>query len=88
MDRRHFLTCSSLAVGGLSLTTASGAVAAPTGDAGAGDAKLNALFDAVFKERVARSPQLASSLGLDKGANASLKSTLDLRPDAVARAED
>src|SRR6478672_7825013 len=56
--------------------------------AGSGDAKLNALFEEIFQDRVRHSPELASSLGLDKGPNAALKSKLDTRPLAQARQED
>ncbi len=40
------------------------------------DAKLMALFDAFFNEGVDDSPEQATSLGLDKGARAALKSQL------------
>ena len=56
--------------------------------AGSGDAKLNALFEQIFQERVRNSPELATSLGLDKGPNAALKSKLDTDPPPVARAKD
>jgi uncharacterized protein (DUF885 family) len=94
MDRRQFLSTGSAAALGLPLlaTQALGspAIAAPAASAlnGKGDAKLNALFERIFQERVRRSPELASSLGLDKGPNAHLKSELDTRPVARARAED
>jgi uncharacterized protein (DUF885 family) len=86
MDRRSFLaTSATLAL--LPLTKA-GAVAAAAPAAGGGDSKLNALFERIFQERVRNSPGLASSLGLDKGPNADLKSKLDTRPGPVARSED
>ena len=86
MDRRSFLTVGSASAAGLALSAGPSFAAQPK--AAPGDAKLNALFDDIFKDRVRRSPELASSLGLDKGANADLKSKLDVRPAAVARAED
>jgi len=86
MDRRSFLTVGSASAAGLALSTAPSFAAQQK--AAPGDAKLNALFDDIFKDRVRRSPELASSLGLDKGANADLKSKLDVRPAAAARAED
>jgi uncharacterized protein (DUF885 family) len=49
-------------------------------------AKLRALFDAFFQQRLLRSPELATSLGLDKGDLAGLKRRLSERsPAAVAR---
>lgn len=88
MERRQFLAAGSVTA--LAVVAEGPAIAAPAKAAqpGSGDAKLNALFEQIFQERVKRSPGLASSLGLDKGANAYLKSELDVRPVAVARAED
>jgi uncharacterized protein (DUF885 family) len=86
MDRRSFLTTGAT-VALLPLTEAP-ALAAVTAKIGSGDAKLNALFEDIFQERVRNSPGLASSLGLDKGPNAALKSKLDIRPGPVARRED
>jgi len=43
----------------------------------AGDPTLSALFDAFFKEGLNLRPETATQLGLDKGANAALKSRLD-----------
>lgn len=86
MDRRSFLSASAtVALLPLTGLPAMAAVAAP---AGGGDAKLNALFEAIFEDRVGRSPTLASSLGLDKGANAALKSQLDTRPEPLQRREN
>ncbi|GAA4753010.1 DUF885 family protein [Sphingomonas daechungensis] len=90
MDRRQFLSTSSAA---LSLAFVSGAASSPAlaviqRGAGSGDAALNALFEKIFQDRVRRFPELATSLGLDKGANAHLKSEFDVRPIAVARGED
>src|ERR1043165_9693200 len=85
MDRRTFLATSAT-VALLPLTE--GPVFAAAATSGTDDAKLNALFDDIFQERVRNSPELASSLGLDKGPNAALKSKLDTRPLAAARQED
>jgi len=83
MDRRSFLaTSATIAV--LPLTEAPAFAAA----SGGGDAKLNALFEQIFKDRVRNSPELASSLGLDKGPNAALKSKLDTDPAPLQRAKD
>ena len=47
------------------------ALAQPTADD-----QLLALFDAIFAEGIADSPERATALGLDTGANAGLKSQL------------
>jgi uncharacterized protein (DUF885 family) len=91
MDRRSFLYAGGAAA--LSLPLLSGgaakALVAPAGSAtGAGDAALNALFDKIFNEQVRAFPTFATSLGLDKGDLAYLKSKLDTRPYQAARAED
>ncbi|GAA3895160.1 DUF885 family protein [Sphingomonas limnosediminicola] len=83
MDRRSFLATSAT-VALLPLTEAP-ALAAATGS---GDAKINAIFENIFQERVRNNPGLASSLGLDKGPSSALKSKLDTRPAPVARAQD
>lgn len=80
MDRRSFLATSAT-VALLPLAEAP-ALAAVT-KAGNGDAQLNAIFEEIFQERVRNSPELASSLGLDKGPNAALKSRLDTDPAPV-----
>ena len=83
MDRRSFLaTGATAALIPLARTPAFAATA------GSGDAKINALFEDIFQERVRTSPELASSLGLDKGPNAALKSKLDTRTAPSARSED
>lgn len=86
MDRRSFLA-SSATVALLPLTQAP-AIAAVTAKSGAGDAKLNAVFETIFQERVRHSPSLASVLGLDKGPNAPLKSQLETRPAPALRQEN
>jgi len=85
MDRRAFLaTGATVALLPLTETGAIAAVAKP----GSNDARLNQLFEDIFRERVRTSPELATSLGLDKGPNAALKSKLDTRPLPVARQEE
>jgi len=85
MDRRSFLTSATVAL--LPLAEAP-ALAQAAKASGSGDAKLNAVFEEIFQDRVKRYPEFASSLGLDKGKNADLKSKLDVRPIAQARKED
>jgi uncharacterized protein (DUF885 family) len=70
MNRRDFIAGS--AAGALA-TTALPVAAQGTG----GDARLTAAFDAVLAAQVAASPETATSLGLDKGAQAGLRSQLD-----------
>jgi uncharacterized protein (DUF885 family) len=84
MDRREFLATSGATALLLPLTEAP-AVARVTTKPGSGDAALNALFEKIFQERVRNSPELASSLGLDKGPNAALKAKVDTDPAQVQR---
>ena len=70
MDRRTFIVTSSATALAASTGSAFAAVK-PVGDAG-----LNATLDAAFYDGVAKSPETATALGLDKGANAALKSRL------------
>ena len=56
--------------------TAAVAVAGPALAQQGADAQLLALFDAMFAEGIADSPERATALGLDTGANAGLKSRL------------
>ena len=67
MDRRTFIASSSATALAVS-STGVFALAKPTGDAG-----LNATLDASFYDGIAKSPEAATSLGLDKGTNAALK---------------
>jgi uncharacterized protein (DUF885 family) len=82
MDRRTFLTTgATVALLPLAERPALAAVTKP----GSGDARLNQAFEDIFQERVRNSPELASSLGLDKGPNAALKAKLDTDPTPVSR---
>jgi uncharacterized protein (DUF885 family) len=80
MDRRAFLTTSGVAAVGISLLPSE--LLAQTAS---GDAALNALFDRIFMAAVSRSPESATSLGLDKGALAPLK--FQLSPATAAERE-
>jgi uncharacterized protein (DUF885 family) len=51
-----------------------------------GDAALNSLFEAIFADNLKHSPELASSLGLDKGPNGAWKSMLSPSTAAERRA--
>jgi len=80
LDRRQFLATSGLAAIGTGLVPG-----AALGQGG--DAALNAAFERIFQDAVAHSPEMATSLGLDKGALAPLKRQLSPR-NAARRAED
>ncbi|HWE47296.1 MAG TPA: DUF885 family protein [Caulobacteraceae bacterium] len=74
LDRRLFLAASACAAALMPHL----AVAAPQpGSDPAEAAKLNALFDRMFKEQLKESPQGMTGLGLDKGEGAWAKSKLD-----------
>ncbi|MDB5695396.1 MAG: Tat pathway signal protein [Sphingomonas bacterium] len=78
MHRRQFIAGS----------TAAATVALLPGEAFAqkGDAALTAAFDTIFADTVQNAPELATSLGLDKGANAGLRRKLgDGGPGALAK---
>ena len=82
MDRRSFLAT------GATVALLPFAEVPTFAAAGSGDARLNKLFEQIFEERVRASPQFATALGLDKGANARLRSTFDPKPYPQSRAED
>src|SRR5690348_3276643 len=78
LDRRTFLSSSALA--GSALLLPSMAAMAADNDS------LNVLFDTLFQESLRDSPERATLLGIDKGANADLASRLtDNSPAGVAR---
>ncbi len=89
MDRRQFLTTTTLAASAALAPAAIRAQGKPTALAAtAGDARLNALLETIFMNRVKRSPTFATIIGLDKGPLAAMKSQFDTRPAAEARRED
>ena len=88
MDRRQFLATSSIAAATALVPTTVKAATQASAPPASGDARLNAIFEAIFQDRVKRYPEFATSLGLDKGENAHLKSELDVRPYPQARKED
>ena len=89
MDRRNFLYATAASAFAPALATAGKAFA--QGGAVQGDdahAKLDALFDTLFHEDLRRSPESATQLGLDKGANADLRGKLrDESPAGMAAAK-
>lgn len=70
LNRRHLLA-SGAAVAGVA---AFGAARASDTDT---DAALNTLFDSIYQDRLAHSPETMTSLGLDKGDHADAKAKLD-----------
>ncbi len=78
MDRRAFL----VSTGAAALTATAARVTAQTPSA---DARLNATFESIFQSFLDTSPELTSSLGLDKGARESAKSRLDDDSEAGIR---
>jgi uncharacterized protein (DUF885 family) len=90
MDRRQFLS-SATAAAAIPLATSvlpTKAFAAVQGASGAGDAALNAAFDKIFMETMKDNPGFATSLGLDKGNLAYLRSTFDPKPYDQSRREE
>ncbi|WP_034159042.1 DUF885 domain-containing protein [Sphingomonas sp. ERG5] len=82
MNRRQFLASSGMAA---LATTLPGTALAALG--AGGDAALDTDFEQIFQQAVARSPEFATSLGLDKGPLAAAKSQLSPRT-AAKRAAD
>jgi uncharacterized protein (DUF885 family) len=90
MDRRQFLS-SATAAAAMPLAASAfpaKAFAVVQAGSGAGDAALNAAFDKIFMETMKDNPGFATSLGLDKGDLAYLRSTFDPKPYDQARRED
>ncbi len=90
LDRRSFLASASAASAFALIPGTLRAQAADAPSANPADAKINALFDQVFARTLQRAPELATSLGMDKGPNAALKHKLsDESPagKAAARAD-
>ena len=90
MDRRQFLSSATAAaaIPLVSSAVPAKAFAAVQAGSGAGDAALNAAFDKIFTETMKDNPGFATSLGLDKGDLAYLRSTFDPKPYDQARRED
>lgn len=78
MRRRSFMGSA----GATALVAALPATARQATGAGKADAKFRALLDKIFEDRLAESPEGATSLGLDTGKNAALKSQLSGRAPA------
>jgi uncharacterized protein (DUF885 family) len=76
MDRRSFIASAGAATLGASLTSC---VSTPAGRTASGgeDARLRALLDRFFYDRLEDNPEQATGLGLDVGERAHLRSRLD-----------
>jgi uncharacterized protein (DUF885 family) len=80
LDRRVFLTsAAALATAGPALGQAQAPAPAASAPAPAGDRRLNALMDRLVEDALQRSPRTATSLGLDVGPRAALRSQLEDR---------
>ena len=84
VDRRKFLASTSAVA--VTVAMAPAKLFAQVAD-GAADASANTLYERIFAEAVATSPELASSLGLDRGPNAGLKGQLSPRTVERRQAE-
>ena len=78
MHRRQFLA-SSLALGVATALNRSAAADEPSSEA----ARARALYDSIFERLLVASPQGATTLGLDTGQRAALRSRLDDRSPAA-----
>jgi len=76
IDRRRLLVSAAAGAAFMGLSVPAMARTSTSDPAEA--AKLNAIFDEMFKEVIATSAMAATYLGLDKGPNAAAKSKLDL----------
>jgi uncharacterized protein (DUF885 family) len=77
IDRRQFVVAAgSVLAAAVAASLRHGALAATAAEGDAGS-RLNALFDAFMDERLAKSPETVTDLGLDHGKWASSKSRLD-----------
>ncbi|HEU4809825.1 MAG TPA: DUF885 domain-containing protein, partial [Sphingomicrobium sp.] len=88
MDRRSFLSTSTAALFVPLLSSVPvKAFALVQGASAAGDAALNNAFDKIFTQTMKDSPGFATSLGIDKGELAYLRSTFDPKPFDQSRRE-
>jgi len=76
LDRRSFLLSSAA---GLGLAAAGPALAGQAGAPSEGGARVTALLDRMMQAFLAESPEFMTSLGLDAGPNAAVRSRLDDR---------
>jgi uncharacterized protein (DUF885 family) len=78
MNRRDVMQ-SGAAASALMMLARLGTARAQAATASAEDLRLAALFDAMMKQALDRSPETVTALGLDKGARVAAKSRLDDR---------
>ncbi|WP_343518624.1 DUF885 family protein [Sphingomonas sp.] len=88
MDRRTFLAAGTATAALAASPAVARTLQAAAPRPGPGDAGLNAIFDGLLKDMIQRAPELATSIGFDKGPGAALKRQLtDRSPEAKARAQ-
>ncbi|HYC98092.1 DUF885 domain-containing protein [Brevundimonas sp.] len=75
LDRRRFLLSTAAGVG----MAAAGPVVAGSPQTASAGARVTALLDRMMQEFLAQSPEFMTSLGLDRGSNAAVRSRLDDR---------
>ena len=78
MNRRDLLA-GAAGVAGLALASRNAVAQVSSAPAPGGSPQLAAVFDGIMKENLDRSPEFATSLGLDMGARAGQKALLDDR---------
>ena len=87
MDRRSFMASAGAVALSAALPAHARAQAQATATPGGEDARLRAMLDRFFYERLDSNPERATGLGLDKGERAHLRSKLD-DYSAAGKAED
>ena len=79
MDRRTFVASAGAAAFTVAILPETLVAQTRRMAAGSGDAALNAIFDRIFEQILERSPEQATSLGLDKGNDVDRKARLSPR---------
>ena len=87
MDRRSFMASAGAVALSAALPAHARAQAQAAATPGGEDARLRAMLDRFFYERLESNPERATGLGLDKGERAHLRSKLD-DYSAAGKAED
>lgn len=85
IDRRRLMFT---AAAGAAFAATGQAVAAPQVVAGSASAQLKTIMDTIVQEQLMTSPELMTSLGMDKGPMAAIKARLDDRSQAKMDADE
>lgn len=85
IDRRRLMFA---AAAGAAFAATGQAVAAPQAAAGSASAQLKTIMDTIVQEQLMTSPELMTSLGMDKGPMAAIKARLDDRSQAKLDADE